>query len=157
MTELTIDPARERVSRSRDARGFTLIELMVVVVVLGILAAIAIPNYVAMQDRAKEGGTKANMHTLQVTAEDYSVQHDGAYPDDIAALLPLLPGGPAILKNPFTRTSGDGISYENRVLFMGDAANVAGITSYADSMQMLYNIKGHGKSQRISIILSSGQ
>ena len=63
----------------RNQKGFTLIELMIVVVIIGILAAIAIPNFIAMQNRAKEGSTKANMHTLQLAAEDYGVQSDGVY------------------------------------------------------------------------------
>ena len=92
-------------------KGFTLIELMIVVVIIGILAAIAIPNFINMQSRAKEASVKSNCHTIQLAAEDFSVQNDGVYAADVGAdalpngdvLTDLLPDAGALLANPFSR------------------------------------------------------
>jgi len=61
------------------ARGFTLIELLVVITIIGILAAIALPNYMRAKDKAKEVEVKANLHTIQVALERY-VTDNNEYP-----------------------------------------------------------------------------
>lgn len=56
-------------------KGFTLIELLVVITIIGILAAIALPNYIKAKDKAKEVEAKANLHTIQMAVERYNVDH----------------------------------------------------------------------------------
>jgi prepilin-type N-terminal cleavage/methylation domain-containing protein len=52
-------------------KGFTLIELLVVITIIGILAAIALPNYIKAKNKAKEAEVKANLHTIQIALERY--------------------------------------------------------------------------------------
>ncbi|MBC7473941.1 MAG: hypothetical protein H7263_06585, partial [Candidatus Sericytochromatia bacterium] len=91
-------------------------ELMVVIVIIGILVAIALPNFIAAQDRAKVASVKSNMHTLQTGAETYAVDNAGVYADSLTGT----PGATANIlvteaknkkywkdfKNPFSGTIG---------------------------------------------------
>lgn len=78
---------------NRAASGFTLIELLVVVVVIGLLAAIVLPNFVGAQQKAKLASVKSNMHALQTASESYAVDCGGLYATDPAQLGPYFPGG----------------------------------------------------------------
>ena len=138
--------------------GFTLIELMIVVVIIGILAAIAIPNFISMQDRAKEGSTKGNMHSLQLSAEDYGIRNDGFYANNADTLVTGMPSAGQNFRNPFTRQSGSGQAYEYAGAWAVPLATsgTPGIVTYADSVRMRYQIAGRGKNGDFNVVLTSG-
>ncbi|MDE2292510.1 MAG: type II secretion system protein [Elusimicrobia bacterium] len=66
--------------------GFTLIELMIVVAIIGILAAIAIPKFASLIRKSNEGATKGNLGALRSALTIYYGDMDGTYPSDPSSL-----------------------------------------------------------------------
>lgn len=65
-----------------ERKGFTLIELMIVVAIIGILAAIAIPRFSEVIKRSQEGSTKGNLAMLRSALSIYYADNEGIYPAD---------------------------------------------------------------------------
>jgi len=69
----------------RSQRGFSLIELLIVVVIIGILAAIAIPKFQNTKGKANAASLRADLRNL-VTAEEAYFYDNSAYTTDVTAL-----------------------------------------------------------------------
>ena len=129
--------------RPQTQRGYTLIELVVVLLVTAILAAVALPHVVARRNRAREEVVRGHAHLVQRIVEGWAEDHDGR-PPQLGDLEPgLFPGG-VYPENPFT----------GEPLILGPPGFSPGNIGYTTAGG-IYTIEGYGAS-RIVITLTNG-
>lgn len=72
-------------------KGFTLVEIMIVVAIIALLAAIAIPNLLRARITANESAAQATLRTISTACETYAAANNGSYPANEAALTGATP------------------------------------------------------------------
>ena len=89
--------------RSQSEAGFTLVELLVVMLIIGLLAAIAIPAFFNQRNKASDASAKESVRTAQTAMETYSTDNGGVY-NSPAATVALLQAIESTVPNACTGT-----------------------------------------------------
>lgn len=109
--------------------GFSLIELLIAIVVIGLITSVALPNFSAIQNKAKESNITSLSYSLQTAIETYFL-NNGSYPSgsnlDTAALISLLKSSGEFTsdtKNPYTGNAFDTSDTKGRIVYNFDTTS----------------------------------
>jgi|SwirhisoilCB2_FD_contig_41_7127006_length_674_multi_1_in_0_out_0_1 prepilin-type N-terminal cleavage/methylation domain-containing protein len=92
----------------KSNKGFTLVEIMIVVAIIALLAAIAIPNLLRAKISANDALAKSTLRSLSTSAETFATGNNGNYPTDIDSLTGATP---PYINKAYCGSTAAGFSY----------------------------------------------
>ena len=106
---------------NRKVKGFTLVEVMIVVAIIALLAAIAIPNLLRARLTAGEANAQGTLRTISTACETYAASMQGVYPANEALLTGAAP--------PYLNRAYNGVTIQGYVIAEVLAANGYTVTA----------------------------
>ena len=103
-----------RTAREALRQGFTLIEILVVVAIIGMLGAVAVPAYMSYLSDARITTTRSLIKNIEDACQMYNMKHGGKYPNQLSELQEGDDDNPPILEGDITDPWGNEIKYERR-------------------------------------------
>jgi len=126
------------IKKMKDERGFTIVELLIVIVVIAILAAIVIVAYNGVTNKANQAAAKGNAEAVQKVVEAYNADK-GSYPANVAAitdatgLTAKMPGNITVDATVPTGTDSD--KNGTHIYYDGTSDNGGGCIAYWDVLK----------------------
>jgi prepilin-type N-terminal cleavage/methylation domain-containing protein len=128
----------------RKSKGFTLVEIMIVVAIIALLAAITIPNLLKPQQTARNSAAKGELRTLATAIENYAIDNNAVYPTDLDDLATdYIPAVPCTTTG--TNGTKGGFTYFCDSVAVGSYNIVAVPTSKGTSGTKAYNLTSGGQ------------